>query len=90
MYLPPVGIIENIETKGEPSTKGGQEVGNKEGEKEKVMPSQPSIKVESFDPRAEEKKEAYPYKCMPKCFSFQWQPPFWSRVPDTLCRKTVP
>ena len=90
MYLPPVGIIQNVESKGEPSTEGGQEICNKEGEKKKVLPSPPSIKVESFDPRAEEKKEADPYECMPKYLSFQWQPPSWSRVLGTLCQWTVP
>ena len=71
MDLPPVGIIQNVESKGEPSTKRGQEISNKEGEKKKVLPSQPPIKVEPSDPRAEEKKEAEPYERMPKNLSFQ-------------------
>jgi hypothetical protein len=55
MYFPPVGIIQNVELKGELSTKGGQKIRKKEGEKKKVLPSQSSIKIESSDPRAEEK-----------------------------------
>ena len=86
MYLPPVRIIQNVESKGEPSTKGGQEISDKEGEKKKVKPSPTYIKHEFFEPWIEEKKEADPYECVPKCLSFQWQPPSWSRVPGTLCR----
>ena len=86
MYLPPVGIIQNVESNGEPSTKRGQEIGNKEGKKKEVLPSQPPIKVEPSDPRAEEKEEAEPYECVPKNLSFQWQAPSWSRVPGTLFR----
>ena len=71
MYLPPVGIIQNVESEGELSTKGGQEICNEEGEKKEVLPSQPSTKVEFSDPRTEEKKEADSYECMPKNLSFQ-------------------
>ena len=75
MYLPPVGIIQNVESKGEPSSKRGQKISNKKGEKQEVLPSQPSIKVEPSNPRAEEKEEAEPYECVPDNLSFQWQPP---------------
>ena len=87
MYLPPVGTIQGVESKGEPSTEGGNEIGNKAGEKKKVRPSpSPIKKVGSADPRAEQNNKADPYECMPKYLSFQWQPPSWSRVPGTLCR----
>jgi len=39
MYLPPVGIIQNVKSKGEPSTKRGQKIAKKKGEKKEVLPS---------------------------------------------------
>jgi hypothetical protein len=71
MYLPPVGIIQNIESNGEPSTKRGQKIAKEKGEKKEVLPSQPPTEVEPSDPRAEEKQETEPYECVPKNLSFQ-------------------
>jgi hypothetical protein len=76
MYFSPVRSIQDTKSKGEPSAEWSQEIRNKEGEEKKVLPSQSPIKIEFFDPWAEEKNEADPYECVPKNLSFQWQPPF--------------